>query len=53
MPPGSFVASPKNANHPMESLDWQDLIEVVRQSSGKVVWVRALSRTIELLKEKP
>lgn len=44
MPPGSFMASSENMNYPIGFLDWQDLTEVVRQSSGKAVWTCALSR---------
>lgn len=35
MPPGSFMASSENTNYPLGSLDWQDLIDMVRQSSGR------------------
>ena len=44
VPPGSLMASSENMNYPIGFLDWRDLTEVVRQSSGKAVWACALSR---------
>ena len=35
MPPGSFRAGSENMDYPIGSLDRQDLVEGVRQSSGK------------------
>ena len=36
MPPGSFRAGSENMDYPIRSLDWQDLVECVRQSSRKL-----------------
>lgn len=47
------MASSENMNYPSGSLDWQDLIDVVRQTSGKVVWACAFSRAKEALTGKP
>lgn len=35
MPPGSFRAGSENMDYPIGSLNQQDLVEGVRQSSGK------------------
>lgn len=53
VPPGRFMASSGNTSYLVVSLVWQDLIEVARQSSGKMVWAWALSRATEVVKGKP
>lgn len=53
MPPESFTANSANMHYPLGSLDGQDLIEAVRQSSGKVLWACALSEVKAVLKGKP
>lgn len=47
------MASSENMNYLLGLLDWQDLTEVVRQSSGKLTWACALSRAKEGLQGKP
>lgn len=51
--PGHSMASSGNMSYLLGSLDWQDLIEVERPSSGKTVWAWTLSRATEVLKGKP
>lgn len=53
VPPGRFMACSENMSYLLGPLDWQDLLEVVRSGSGKMVWARALCRAKEVLKGKP
>lgn len=49
MPLGTLVANSENMSYPLG----QDVIEIVRQSSEKLVWACALSGIEKVLKGKP